>query len=83
VLAASRAGSQRADAYSVVPVWRLNPRERLAVGPLTCPGLAWRLGAALARPQLVLVWAGAPQCLGLVTSWFGSPRALVAGARSL
>ncbi len=36
--------------------WRLNPRKRLAVAPLTCPKVAWLLGAALARPQLVLVW---------------------------
>jgi hypothetical protein len=50
------------------PPWFLlapEPLERQAVVPLTCPKVARRLGAALARPQLPLGWGARAVVLGV------------------
>ena len=68
--------------------WRLNPGERLAVVPLTCPKVAWRLGAALARPQLVLVWGACAAenwsrdraVEGVCVRWCGAPGRCIEAA---
>jgi hypothetical protein len=63
VLAKSRGGRQRAGQVLSAPEPR-GASSRGATESLTCPKVARRLGDALARPQLPLVWGARAVVLG-------------------